>query len=408
MKVETPGGRPVKTLLFSTLYPSSVRPLHGIFVETRLRELLKTGQVMTRVVAPVPWFPSTDARFGDYARIASTPEHETRHGILVDHPSYPLIPKLGLSTAPLFLAAASIAPLRRVLAEGFDFDVIDAHFYYPDGVAAALLGRYFGKPVAVTARGTDLNLYPAHTVPRWWMQWAAHRIEASIGVCGALVDVLRRWSVESDRLHVMRNGVDLVRFHPVPPDEARQRLGQEGAPLLLSVGHLIERKGHHLAIDALARLRSTHPQARLMVVGDGEERQSLHALARRMDLTDAVHFAGAVPNEKLADYYAAADATFLASSREGWANVLLESMACGTPVVATRIWGTPEVVASPQAGVLVDERSGPALAEGVLKLLAAYPARADVRSYAEGFSWAQTSQAQLDLFRSLSRRAANP
>lgn len=406
MRAEAAGGRPVKTLLFSTLYPSSVRPLHGIFVETRLRELLKTGQVSTRVVAPVPWFPSTHARFGEYARIASTPQRETRHGILVDHPRYPLIPKLGLSTAPLFLAAASIAPLRRLQAEGFDFDVIDAHFYYPDGVAAALLGRYFGKPVTATARGTDLNLYPAHTVPRWWMQWAARRIDASIGVCAALVDVLRRWDVDESRLHVMRNGVDLVRFHPVPADNARQRLGQQGAPLLLSVGHLIERKGHHLAIEALARVRSTHPEARLMVVGDGEERQSLHALTNRLGLAEAVHFAGAVPNEKLTDYYAAADLTFLASSREGWANVLLESMACGTPVVATRIWGTPEVVASPEAGVLVDERSGSALADGVLKLLAAYPARADVRTYAEGFSWAQTSQAQLDLFRSLCRQTA--
>jgi glycosyltransferase involved in cell wall biosynthesis len=392
----------VRTLLFSTLYPSSVRPLHGIFVETRLRELLKTGQVQTQVVAPVPWFPSTHPRFGDYALIARTPPREVRHGITVDHPRYPLIPKLGLSTAPLFLAAASIAPLRRVLAEGFDFDLIDAHFYYPDGVAATLLGRFFGKPVAITARGTDLNLYPAHAVPRRLMQWAAHRADASIGVCSALVDVLRGWDVEASRLHVMRNGVDLQRFHPVPAAEARRRLGQDGAPLLLSVGHLIERKGHHLVIEALAHLRRSLPQARLLVAGDGEERQSLCSLVRRLGLDEAVHFAGAVPNERLADFYAAADIALLASSREGWANVLLESMACGTPVVATDIWGTPEVVAAPEAGVLVGERTGPALAEGVQRLLSAYPAREDVRRYAEGFSWRQTSQAQLDLFRRLS------
>ena len=87
-----------KILTFSTLYPSSVRPGHGIFVETRLRELLKTGAVDARVVAPVPWFPSRHPRFGSYARIAQTPGAETRNGIDVLHPRYPLVPKLGIWT----------------------------------------------------------------------------------------------------------------------------------------------------------------------------------------------------------------------------------------------------------------------------------------------------------------------
>jgi glycosyltransferase involved in cell wall biosynthesis len=391
---------PVRTLLFSTLYPSAARPTHGIFVETRLRELLKTGAVETRVVAPVPWFPSTAERFGEHARMARTPRRETRHGIDVRHPRYPVVPKVGMTVAPLLLALAARPALQAVIDEGFDFDLIDAHYYYPDGVAAALLARHFGKPFCVTARGTDLNLIPQHRLPKAMIRWASRRAVASIGVCAALVDVLRDWGdVDAERLHVMRNGVDLKRFVPLPRDASRAATGTRGAPLLLSVGHLIERKGHHVAIEALAALLPTHPQARLVILGEGEERARLQQLARQLGVQGSVSLPGAVPNEELARWYSAADVLLLASSREGWANVLLEAMACGTPVVATDIWGTPEVVSSADAGRLVQQRSGPAFAAAIAALLAAPPERAAVRAWAERFSWAETSQRQLELFR---------
>jgi hypothetical protein len=155
-------GRPLRVLLFSTLYPSAPRPSHGVFVETRLRELLRSGQVEARVVAPVPWFPSTHPRWGDYARMAATPRQETRHGIDVRHPRYPVIPKVGMDWAPALLARSARPALERVRAEGFDFDLIDAHYFYPDGVAAVALGRALGRPVTVTARGTDINLIPQY------------------------------------------------------------------------------------------------------------------------------------------------------------------------------------------------------------------------------------------------------
>lgn len=392
----------VRTLLFSTLYPSVARPTHGIFVETRLRELLKTGDVETRVVAPVPWFPSTDARWGDYAAMARTPARDTRHGIDVRYPRYPVVPKFGMSVAPWLLAMAARPAVQAIIDEGFDFDLIDAHYYYPDGVAAALLARQFRKPFCVTARGTDLNLIPRHALPKAMIRWASRRADASIGVCSALMDVLRGWGdVENSRLHVMRNGVDLERFRPWPQDEMRRELGLHGSPLLLSVGHLIERKGHHIAIEALATLHRTHPQAQLVILGEGEERARLQRLIGELGLAGHVRLAGAVPNNELARWYSAANALVLASSREGWANVLLEAMACGTPAVATRIWGTPEVLTQPVAGRLVDERSGAAFAAAITGLMRDPPPRADVRAYAEGFSWTATSQAQLALFRSL-------
>lgn len=392
--------RPVRILLFSTLYPSSVRPGHGIFVETRLRELLRGGGggVEARVMAPVPWFPSSHPRFGSYAEMAVTPSRETWNGIDVLHPRYPLLPKIGMTLAPALLAGACLKPMRRLIEGGFDFDVIDAHYYYPDGVAAAWLGRRLGKPVTITARGSDLNLIGLHALPRRMMNWAGNQATASIGVCKALVDVLRDWGIEDARLHTMRNGVDLRRFQPQLRTVARGVTGASGAPLLLSVGHLVELKGHHLVIDALAQLVLRYPDARLVIIGAGEERLRLEQRAQDRSVLSRVTFTGAIPNDQLAAWYSAADMLVLASSREGWANVLLEAMACGAPVVATDTGGTREVV-SDQVGVLVRERSAEAIAAGVEKLIDMAPARGAVRAYAEGFSWDATSEQQLLLFR---------
>ncbi len=387
--------RPLRTLLFSTLYPSSARPVHGIFVETRLRELLQTGQVQTRVVAPVPWFPLQGVRWGDYGRYAATPRHEVRHGVEVAHPRYFLPPKVGMNLAPYTLAAGAWPTVQRIRAQGFDFDLIDAHYYYPDGVAAAIIARRLGKPLVVTARGTDLSLIPQYRRPRELILRTAAQAAASIGVCQALMDSLAALGAAPAKLHVLRNGVDLQRFRPEPQAAARARLGlaAEGR-WLVSVGHLVERKGHDITLRALAGL----PGVQLALLGQGPDRAALQALAQQLGVTDRVRFVGQVPNEDLRWWYSAADASVLASSREGWANVLLESMACGTPVAGSKIWGTPEVVARPEAGVLFDPRTPEALGAALARLLQALPARERVRAYAEGFSWQATTAGQLQLF----------
>lgn len=395
---------PLRVLLFSTLYPSSVRPGHGVFVETRLRELLRSGPVQARVVAPVPWFPSTDPRHGARALMAATPQAETRHGIEVLHPRYPLLPKVGQSLHPFGLALGALRSVRRLQRQGFDFDLIDAHFYYPDGVAAALLARWLGKPLVITARGSDLNVFGRDRVPRALMRWAGGVATASIGVCQALVDVLRGWGLPPARLHVVRNGVDTQRFQPQPQAAARAALGLEGAPLLLSVGHLVPVKGHDIALQALAQLLPRHPGARLVFVGDGPLRGALQAQAQALGIAAQVHFAGAVPNDQLAAWYSAADLLVLASRSEGWANVLLEAMACGTPVVATAVGGTAEVVGRPDVGRVVPPLDPAALAAGIESMLAAAPDRAAVRAYAQAFGWDETSAMQWRLFREVLTR----
>ena len=388
----------IRTLLFSTLYPSSNRPGHGIFVETRLRQLLTSGVVESRVIAPVPWFPSRNPRFGEWSRFAATPQFEVHNSIEVWHPRYMLPPKVGMNIAPLMLALGAYPIIKRLKREGFDFDLIDAHYYYPDGVAAALLARWFHKPLFITARGTDLELISKFPIPRRWIRWAESVAAGSIGVSRSLVDKLISLGGDPSRARVLRNGVDLERFRPVPLLEARKSLGlPPDKRLLVSVGHLIERKGHDIAVAALASM----PEVHLAIVGDGPERSSLFELARSSGVADRVCFAGARLQTELPVWYSAADALVLCSSREGWANVLLEALACGTPTVATDVGGTAEVITAPVAGVLMRERSPEALVEAVQLLFKRYPDRLAVRQFSEDFDWMATTQGQVELFRSV-------
>ena len=388
----------MKILTFSTLFPNTEKPGHGIFVETRLRHLVASGQVESRVVAPIGWFPSKNPRFGDYAKLAKVPQCEVRHGLQVEHPRFPVLPKVGINVAPLLLAQAARPRIARLLDEGYDFDLIDAHYFYPDGVAAAMLARYFNKPLVITARGSDITLLPQYALPRKMITWAAKRADAVITVCHALRDEVVALGVAPDKVVSLRNGVDLQLFQPVE---------RTPNPLftLLTVGHLVPVKAQELIVAALPLL----PDARLVVAGDGPNRNMLETLARELKVEARVQFLGAVPQAELRSHYGNADALVLASSREGWANVLLESMACGTPVVASRVYGTPEVVAAPEAGVLMRERSPQGVTDAVNALRAYYPDRAATRRYAEGFSWDDTSAGQLRLFDEvLARRAAHP
>ncbi|GAB3370229.1 glycosyltransferase family 4 protein [Massilia agri] len=388
----------MKILTFSTLFPNTEKPGHGIFVETRLRHLVASGQVESRVVAPIGWFPSKHPRFGDYARLARVPKSEVRHGLQVEHPRYPVLPKIGMNVAPLLLAQAAKPAIARILDEGYDFDLIDAHYFYPDGVAAAMLARYFNKPLVITARGSDITLLPQYALPRRMITWAANRADGVITVCHALRDEVVALGVPQERVTSLRNGVDLQLFRPIE---------RTANPLftLLTVGHLVPVKAQELIIAALPLL----PDVRLVVAGDGPNRGMLEALARELGVEARVQFLGAVPQAQLRGHYGNADALVLASSREGWANVLLESMACGTPVVASRVYGTPEVVAAPEAGVLMDERTPQGVADAVDRLRAAYPDRAATRRYAERFSWDDTTAGQIALFQDiLNRRLRQP
>ncbi|WP_207537007.1 glycosyltransferase family 4 protein [Sabulicella rubraurantiaca] len=384
-----------RLLVFSTLYPNAATPNHGVFVENRLRHLVADEGVEAQVLAPVPWFPEALAPFFPrWGRTAAVPRDEVRHGLPVRHPRYPALPRLGMVTNPWALYRAARKEVTRMIQAGIGFDVIDAHYLYPDGVAATWLAREFGRPVVITARGSDVSQLPDHAMPRRLIQRAIQDCDALIAVSADLKRGLLALGAPDEKVTVLRNGVELERFEPpADRDALRRELGVEGT-LILAVGLLIERKRHHLTIEALKDL----PGVQLWIAGEGPERAALEALAARFDVSNRVRLLGPVPHGELPRYYGAADAMVLASSREGWANVLLESMACGTPVVSTPAWGAREAVSAEAAGEVIDEATPSAIAAALRRVLAR-PDRAGTRAHAEGFGWREVSAGQVQVFR---------
>ena len=384
----------MKLLTFTTLYPSIERPRHGVFVETRLLQLLKTCDAEARVVAPVPWFPLKHARFGEYGVFARTPLHEVRFGVNVYHPRYITLPGAGMYLQPFTLARAGARQLAVLRSTGFDCDVVDAHYFYPDGVAAAMIAKRFSKPLIITARGSDINLVADFAYPRRLILWAARQAHAIVTVSAALKQKLVGLGIEPARVVVLRNGVDVELFQPVPQQAARRALDVGEEPLMVSVGNLVPEKGHAVVIDALTEL----PEMRLLIVGDGAQRRDLERHAERRGVRHRVSFLPVRAQPELKLVYSAADVLVLASSREGWPNVLLEAMACGTPVVAANVGGVPEIITDPAAGCIVTERTGIAFASAVRDVLQARPSREATRRYAQRFDWAATSRGQSKVF----------
>ena len=380
-------GQRTRILCFSSLYPSSALPRHGIFIENRMRSLAESGRVDLKILSPTPWFPLANKAFGKYGAFARVPDTDERFGLEILYPRYPTIPKIGMSIAPFLMARALRRPIERMMNNGFDFDILDCYYFYPDGVAAAWLGQTLGKPVIISALGNDLSLIPNHQRPRRMIQWAASQASGMTTVCQALKDALVDLGVEAERVDVVLHGVDLELFQPPQDRQAVRADVGFRRNTLLSVGHLIERKGHHIAIEALAHL----PDVDLVIIGDGEEEDNLKRQVKRLNLADRVRFLGHVDQRKLPIYYGAADALVLASSREGIANVMIESLACGTPVLATKVWGAPEVIVVPEAGVLIEKREPESLVAAARQLFANYPDRQATRRFATRFSWEQTT-----------------
>lgn len=376
-----------RVLVFSTLYPNAAQPNHGVFVENRLRHTLALGGMSASVVAPVPYFPFSHPMFGRYAPFAKVPEHEVRHGVDVVHPRYLVVPRLSQFT-PYFLYRTALRMVRSMQRQGQNFDVIDAHYFYPDGVAAAWLGRKLKIPVVITGRGTDLTLIPKDARAHRKIQGAIAQSSAMITVCEDLRQHLLRLGAREDRTLTLRNGVDLQQFTPGDRNAARMQFASSRFTWV-SVGSLIPRKGHHITIEALARSLDCN----LLIAGSGPLRAELELLAGRLGVGHRVHFLGDVPHAALPSVYRAADVMVLASDREGWANVLLEAMACGTPVIATNINGTAEVVRAPAAGRLMTARTPEALLAAMSELRRNMPSSQATRAYAELFSWAQTANA---------------
>ena len=385
----------MRVLTYTSLFPNREKPGQGIFIFQRISHLAQRTGVEVRVIAPVPYFPSW-LRATRWQKEGEAPRKEQIGNLSIYHPRYPLFPKISMPFQGLLMFLGTFLLAARLHRES-PFDCIDAHFIYPDCFAAVLLGKLLGLPVIVSARGTDINLYPSFKLIRPMIAWTLINSAGAIAVSSSLRDVILEFGPAPESVRVIGNGIDVARFNPVAPLQARAQLRiPPDARVAVSVGGLVSRKGFHFLIPAVAAIASRYPKLYLYIIGEGEERSRLESLIRECGLQDRAVLVGSIPNDQLRFWYSAADVSCLVSSREGWANVLQESMACGTPVIATRVWGAPEIVVSPNLGILVDQNS-PAISAALESALSTNWDRKAIADHAQQRTW-QTVAAEVHEF----------
>ena len=370
----------LRVLTLSSLFPDATRPNFGVFVERQTLGLAARPDVALTVSAPVGLPPVPLDRRGRHARLASLPRVEGWKGVTVHRPRFRAWPL----TAGRWHAAAlarAVTPVLDRLAAGEGFDVIDASFFFPDGVAAVALGRRYGVPVSIKARGADIHHWGTAPATAAQVRAAGQAADGLLAVSAAMRSDMTDLALPGDRIRVHHTGVDHDRF--VVGDRAAQKtaLGITG-PLVLSLGALIPRKGHDIVISAVATL----PGVTLAIAGTGPDRAKLEALAVRLGVADRVRFLGDVAHAALPAIIGAADVMALASASEGLANAWVEALACGTPIVITDAGGAREVVRSPDVG-RVALRDSVAFAAAIADLLADPPSPDAVQAGAAGFTW---------------------
>jgi glycosyltransferase involved in cell wall biosynthesis len=241
--------------------------------------------------------------------------------------------------------ASSRAAFRRLIA-GFSPDCVLSYWTHPDGEAALRAARSVGVPMALIIGGSDVLLMTRQPGCRRRFISVLRQADALLPVSRDLKEKAEALGVGPERVHVFYQGVDRVLFTAGSQDGSRRRLGipVEGK-VLLWVGRMVPVKGLDVLLAACSVLRGRGVDFRLYLLGDGPLRKALEPRVFASGLAGSVVFAGSRPNDQLPDWYRAADLTVLPSRSEGIPNVLRESLACGTPFVASRVGGIPEIAA---------------------------------------------------------------
>lgn len=399
----------IDLVVFSALFPSAVRPGAGLFIRERMFRVARHRPLA--VISPQPWFPGQALiRLLRPGYRPQAPALEIQQGIRVYHPRYLSLPGLLRRLDGWSMALASVGLMRTLKRQGAR--LIDAHFAYPDGEAATRLGRWLKLPVTVTLRGTEVP----HSKNPSLRPRLSRTLKAADRVF-SVSDSLRRLAIElgapAAKTEVVGNGVDIEVFHPLDRAAARARFQlPDCARVLISVGGLVERKGMHRVIEVLPALLECHPDLHYLIVGsaspEGDNRAELGAQVARLGLADRVHFLGALPPAELKWPLSAADVFVLATRNEGWANVFLEAMACGLPVVSTDVGGNAEVVCRDALGSIVPFGDSAALQQALDAALNRDWDRGAILDYARDNQWDRRVTQLLRAYEPLLARPGNP
>jgi glycosyltransferase involved in cell wall biosynthesis len=350
----------MRVLFYSSIFPRPWNTTRGIYCFHACRALQRLGHEV-RVVSPRSWLE----RAGSATSLAGLAGLDA---LEVQYPLYFYPPRILHSEHDRFMALSTRRVTRRAMRE-LRPDAILSYWAHPDGAVAARLAHEARIPSAVIVGGSDvlvLTRRPGRR--RRAVVRALHATSAIVTVGRQLADAVVALGIPARKVHVVYQGIDPA-FSPGPASEARRRLGlPEGGKVLVSVGSLIPVKGLDVLLPAVARLAARREDLRLYLVGEGAERGELEALSARLGLQSVVHFDGRVEHGALPDWYRAADLSVLASRSEGVPNVLRESLACGTPFVATRVGGVDEIAAGTESRLVPPGDVG-ALSEAIERSL---------------------------------------
>ena len=389
--------RELKILSLSTCYPNPREEAPGAFIRSRLQRMAAMAEI--RVMAPVPAFHYfRGLRSG--VRDEPVPPFRTDASTTVYHPRW-FYPPLGTAVNALFLFLQLLWPVARLRRE-FPFQVIDAHFGHPEATAAALLSIVFGCPFTVTLRGSEMY-HGSKPFRRMAMSWALRRASRVITVS----DRLRRFAldlgVDARRTVTIPNGVDASRYHPRDRAACREKFGiSTDQRLMISAGCLVELKGHHHAITAVKALRDRGVAVEFIIPGEyGPYHDALRKQIATLGLEKQVRLLGYVAPSEVAELMCAADLYCMASLREGWPNVVHESLACGTPVVATDVGAVPALIPSADYGLIVPPGDPLALAEAIDKALRTPWDRTAISVWGMSRSWEQVAAEVIQCFREI-------
>ena len=365
-----------KVLVVGNLFPTAIQPSVSPFNKIQFSALGRRRDVSILVlVSWIVWLKSFIRRkkSGD-----NPPYCNLRHA------PYFYLPKLAtaLHSATLFVSLLPhVLWCRRVSPE-----VVIVSWAFPDAVAVALWCRLFNKPFMIKVHGSDINVVSASWVKRQQILWAMGHAHAVISVSQDLKDKLVAMGVSDEKIQVVYNGVSSEEFFPRVIGGGAARDLPVKQTIILYVGTLKAAKGSSDLLSAFRRVARENPVVELFFLGSGPDQPLLKKGAEKAGLADRVHFVGQVPHDRLADWYNVSAVVCLPSHGEGVPNVLLEAMACGRPVVATRVGGIPEVVPD-FAGTLVPHERPALLADALLDALAREWDNSKISAHAGQFSW---------------------
>jgi len=378
----------INILGITTLFPNDQHPRHGIFVQNRYLALQKRSDVHINVIAPVAKAPLLNLIPGSrFQANNKVPDKACLEGIKVRHPRYLTIPGTNLIDVVNSITKSALNLAPELYPDGFD--LVDGQYLYPDGIAAARLAKHYDKPLVLTARGSDVNYWLADTSKQQMIIDSLHQAAKIICMSQALKDKIIAYGISADKIEVIMNGINHDTFNS-------SAHGPNNSGYLLSVGNLVPLKGHDLVLRAMTDM----PDEKLTIIGQGQEEKKITHMIRDLNLDDRVQLLPNLSQSELAGYYANAKATVLMSAMEGMPNVLMESLSCGTPVIATNVGGISEIV-HPGNGILLPERSPEELSKAIRSFNQTDWDKETIEKDMKMFNWSEVAQRQVDLYQQI-------